>query len=341
VVVVHGRDADDVAAVANSYAHTILDAVQREYPNDLRHRMDGPDDRPTPRQIHPSFYGCLDWHSAVEMHWALVRLLRLVPDRVPSDPVRQVLDEHLSASALLSEAAYFETHPGFKRPYGWGWVLTLAAELADWDDADARRWSANLEPLTCRIVALYGEWLPKAVHPTRDGMHTNSAFGLARAVAWSRRDRRLHDGIVDAAMRWYGQDTDYPASWEPSGADFLSPGLAEAELMSMVLDADRFVPWFDAFLPAIADRRPATLFQPLAVVDTSDGQFAHLHGLNLFRAHAFRTIAAALPAADPRVRVLSQSAVDHIAASIDRVCGDDYMVEHWLAAYAVLALTSG
>jgi len=334
------READGAAAgVADAFAATIIEAVQREYPNDLRHRMDNADDRPTPCQIHPSFYGCFDWHSAVEMHWALVRLLRLEPDHLPSDRARHVLDEHFGASALLRQAVYFETHPGFKRPYGWGWVLTLASELAEWDDIDARRWSANLEPLTSRIVTLYCEWLPKADHPTRDGMHTNSAFGLARAVGWSRRKPELHDSIVDAATRWYGHDRDYPAAWEPSGANFLSPALAEAELMSLVLNGDEFTAWFDAFLPGIAARQPVTLFQPVTVTDTRDGQLAHLHGLNLFRAHAFRAIADALPDGDDRVVVLRQSADEHSAASCARGCGDDYMVEHWLAAYAVLALT--
>jgi Protein of unknown function (DUF2891) len=330
--------------VGDRYAATIVRAVRQEYPNDLHHAMTGPDDRPTPRELHPAFYGCFDWHSCVEMHWALVRLLRLVPDMPLAGEIRTVLDGHLTAGALAAEAAYFDDHPWFKRPYGWGWALMLAHELSTWDDPDARRWSANLHPLAASIAGLYLAWLPRATYPSRDGAHANSAFGLARALPYARRaaeggDVALLDAIHGAAHRWFGADTDYPAGWEPSGADFLSPALTEAELMSGVLEPAAFTAWFDRFLPGLADGQPGPLFQPAVVSDPTDGQIAHLHGLNLYRAYAWQQLARMLPAGDARGPLLRAAARRHADASLPAVCGGDYMVEHWLAAYAVLLLS--
>ena len=327
--------ANPLDPVAAAFAATVVGAVRLEYPNDLRHRMDHPDDRPTPRQVHPAFYGCYDWHSAVEMHWALARLLRHCPDVVGGD-AHATLNEHLTPAALATEAAYFADHRGFSRPYGWGWVFTLAHELADWAAADptvdAARWSAAMEPLTTVLSELLQRWLAVAAYPLRNGMHTNSAFGLARTWLWADRcDPALRDAIAAAAVRWFADDVDYPARWEPDGADFLSAALTETELMSMVLPAGRFREWFAGFLPTV----PPSLLAPVTVSDTSDGQIAHLHGLNLHRAHGLRVLSAALG----RREDLDRAAEAHLAASLDRVCGDDYMVEHWLAAYAVLALT--
>jgi hypothetical protein len=310
-----------VEDLAGQYAATILRAVQQEYPNDLRHPMIGPDDRPTPREIHPAFYGCYDWHSCVEMHWALMRLLRLAPGVLSAVDMRDVLDDHLTAEALATEAAYLSDHPGFKRPYGWGWVLMLAHELATWDDRDARRWSANIRPLATTIVELFLAWLPHATYPSREGAHANTAFGLARALPCARAraadgDQRLLDAIGEAAGRWYGNDTDYPAGWEPNGADFLSPALAEAELMSEVLGAAAFADWLGRFLPRLDDGEPATLLEPAVVSDPTDGQIAHLHGLNLYRAYAFRRVAGILPAGDPRGPVLRDAARRHADASL-------------------------
>jgi len=331
--------------VAGMYAATIVRAIQQEYPNDLRHPMTGPDDRPTPREIHPAFYGCYDWHSCVEMHWALVRLLRQAPDPLSAGDVREVLDEHLTAEALVTEAAYFANHPSFKRPYGWGWALMLAHELSTWDDPDARRWSANVCPLADTITELFVAWLPRATYPSREGAHANSAFGLARALLLARvravdGDHRLLDAIGEAAGRWYGNDTDYPVGWEPSGTDFLSPALTEAELMSEMLGPAAFSDWFDRFLPRLADSTPAALLEPAVVSDPTDGQIAHLHGLNLYRAYAYQRLAERLPAGDQRGRVLRDAVGRHADASLPAVCGSDYMVEHWLACYAVLLLTA-
>jgi hypothetical protein len=316
-------------------AETILKAVRQEYPNDLRHPMLDADDRPLPHEIHPSFYGCYDWHSAVEMHWALVRLLRIAPEQVPETGIRAVLNEHLVPDRIAVEAAYFETHRAFKRPYGWGWALMLVDEVERWDDPDSRRWTAALEPLAAVLERRFLEWLPNATYPQREGVHGNSAFGLARALPWARRhSAALATVISDAAERWFADDRNYPAAWEPSGADFLSPALAEAELMAQV--SDRFVDWFEGFLPEI----PAALLEPATVSDSADPQIAHLHGLNLSKAHCWTEIARALPSADPRTDAIHAAVASHIDAALPQVIGGDYMVEHWLAAYALLALSS-
>jgi hypothetical protein len=244
---------DPLEPVAANFSATILDAIQREYPNDLRHRMDGPDDRPTPREAHPAFYGCYDWHSAVEMHWALARLLRHRPDQVPAD-ARAVLDAHFTHEALTAEAAYLEARPAFSRPYGWGWVFTLTEELASWPDTDAQRWARSMTLPAEVLSDGLRRWLPLVDYPVRIGMHPNSAFALARAWRWSARVESLRDAIADAAHRWFMDDRDYPAAWEPSGADFLSPALTEAELMSMVLPDGEFAPWFERFPPRCRGR---------------------------------------------------------------------------------------
>src|SRR5262245_52349537 len=177
---------ESLRAVASGYAATIAEAIAREYPNHLRHEMTGPDDRPTPRQVHPAFYGCYDWHSAVEMHWALVRLLRLVPDAVDVTALRAAIDAHLTHDAISTEVAYLHTPPGFERPYGWGWALMLAHELSSWDDPDSMRWSAAVQPLAAAVADGFTRWLPKASYPSRDGAHSNSAFALARALPYAR-----------------------------------------------------------------------------------------------------------------------------------------------------------
>ena len=335
--------AHDVRRVASVYADAIVAAVRREYPNDLRHTMTGPDDRPTPRQLHPAFYGCYDWHSCVEMHWALVRLLRLAPDALDRDAALATLAAHLTERALQQEAAYLRGHPGFKRPYGWGWALMLADELHAWEHERAREWAAAMGPLAQAITDLTLDWLPKATYPSRDGAHGNTAFGLARSLPWARRltrggDLRLLGAITEVAARWYGDDRAYPASWEPGGTDFLSPALAEAELMCETLDGGAFLPWLDRFLPELAAGGPRSLFEPAIVSDEADGQIAHLHGLNLHRAFSWRRLSWALPPDDAKVPLLRRAATTHAAASLPAVTGTDYMVEHWLACYAVLYL---
>jgi hypothetical protein len=330
---------------AAEFARTTLVNIRREFPNGVHWEMRQPGDFPQrPRDVHPAFYGCYDWHSCVEMHWLLVRLLRVVPDAVPAEEIRAALDEHLTATALATEATTFRARGGHSRPYGWAWALTLVHELATWDDPDARRWAANALPLADAFTEAFLRWLPRATYPIRQGAHFNGAFGLSRTLAYARwraaaGEQALLDAVAEAARRWFGTDVDYPAEWEPDGADFLSPALCEAELMANLLPAADFGPWLTRFLPGVEDGRPAALCTPAVVSDDTDGQIAHLHGLNLSRAWCWRRLAETLPADDPRVPVMLATAAAHAKPELDRVSGADYMVEHWLACYAVLYLT--
>jgi len=329
----------DLRAAAAELAGTALRTVRAEYPYDLRVLYRGPGEAPhRPRDRHPAFYGSFDWHSAVEMHWVLLRLLRCFPEEIPADDVRAVLDEHLTPTNIAVETTYYAAHPGAQRPYGWGWALTLHEEAASWDGA--ARWAAALRPLADHFLGALAAWLPAAPYPVRHGVHPNSAFGLIRALPAARRrsadgDDRLLREISLAAERWFGADVDAPVHVEPSGADFLSPVLTEAVLMGEVLAPDRFEAWLAAFLPGLGD---GPLFEPAVVADASDGQTAHLHGLNLSRAWAMRRLAAALPDGDPRAPMLRDTVRRHAEPELGQVSGSDYMVEHWLAAYALLYL---
>lgn len=340
------QDATTLRQVASAYAATIIHAVQQEYPNSMQHVIKSPDDRPTPRELHPAFYGCFDWHSSVEMHWALIRLLRLVPEHLDQSGAVAVLENHLTGSALLQETKYLLSRRSFERPYGWGWALTLAHELTVWEQELAGKWLKDLRPLADSITQLYLEWIPKATYPVRVGMHSNSAFGLARSVPWATYlskdgDEQLLTAITQTAIRWYGEDQDYPARYEPSGSDFLSPTLAEVELMSAILDQDTFLKWLDAFLPELSSGGPKTLFEPAYVSDARDGQLAHLHGLNLYRAFVWKLLRDKLSPDDPRREFLQTGIKSHADASMSAVTGSDYMLEHWLAAYAILYLSGG
>ena len=323
----------ELRAAAAELAATALRTVQEEFPNGLRVDYAAPGDAPLrPRDRHPAFYGSYDWHSAVEMHWVLARLLRVAPDLVPADAVKDVFDAHWTAQTIAAEVAFAASSPGWERPYGWAWALTLHEELASWADTgdpDAARWAATLQPLADHFLGAYARWLPQATYPVRYGLHPNGAFGLLMALPAARR-AAVAEMLTEAATRWFGDDTGAPVHWEPSGSDFLSPSLVEAVLMSEVLPA--FPAWLDGFLPE------GVAFRPALVSDASDGQTAHLHGLNLSRAWCLRRLADALPADDARVPALRASAAEHAAAAMPHVSGSDYMVEHWLAAYALLYL---
>ncbi len=325
---------------AAGWADVALRNIEREYPNVRLYLAQGPEDRPPrPREQFPAFYGSYDWHSCVEMHWVLVRLLRLVPEAIGEDRVRAELDRHLAEEALAVEARNL---PRWERPYGYGWTLKLAHELSGLGDGDAKRWAANLEPLCDRIVDDFLGWFEVATYPVRSGLHANSAFGLSLALCYGRTHRpRLAAAITRAARRWFGSDTDYPGHYEPSGTDFLSPALTEAELMLEVLGSEEFGPWFGSYLPRLAEGRPEQLFEPVEVTDPTDGQIAHLHGLNLSRAWCWTRLARALPATDPRRERMLTAAARHRDASLDHSVGSDYMVEHWLAAYALLLVSEG
>ncbi len=337
---------DLLRAAAPGYAEVALANVGREFPVLVRHLMTGPDDLPRrPRDVTPVFYGSLDWHSCVEMHWVLARLLRVLPDEIPVPEIRAALDAQFTSAGLAAEAEFVTSPAGaWERPYGWGWALALAHEIAACGDPHAARWAAAMRPLAQAATARLAGWLDTATYPVRHGLHPNSAFGMSRALPYARQqaaagDGGLADAITARALHWFGADTDYPGRYEPSGHDFLSPALAEAELMAQVLAAADFGDWIDAFLPGIAAGQPAALFVPAVVSDASDGQIAHLHGLNASRAWCWRRLAQALPAGDPRAAAALAAAHRHARAALPHVAGDDYMVGHWLVAYAVLLLS--
>jgi hypothetical protein len=313
------------------FAKLVLACVQREFPNQPAHVLEKPSDPRRPRELHPAFYGCYDWHSAVHGHWLLAHLARNFPALRQAATIRSVLESHLSSSNLRIEARYLEQHPGFERPYGWAWLLKLAQELAGWEE----RWLANLGPLLEVVEANYLEWLPKQTYPIRSGTHTNTAFGLSFALDYAEvADRKdLKKLIVKKSIEYYSRDRDYPAAWEPGGNDFFSPCLVEADLMRRVYPPKRFAVWFRKFLPEL----PASLRKPATVSDRGDGQLAHLDGLNLSRAWGFFNISNFLPGEKKR---LLETGKQHLRAGLAHVASGSYAGEHWLASFAACALSA-
>ncbi len=328
---------------ASAFARLALKGIGKEYPNKLDHVMTRPEDVQSPRSLHPAFYGSYDWHSSVHGHWMLARLLRSFPSLPEANEIRRVLATSLTAENLQAEAAYFarkESKP-FERPYGWAWLLKLAEELHGWDDPEAREWSHSLKPLADAIVARYLEFFPKQTYPIRTGVHPNTAFGLALAhdYAVAVGDERLKELVQERARSYFLSDADAPASWEPSGADFFSPTLEEADLMRRVLPVPEFRAWFAQFLPGVLKGEPRSLFTPATVTDRTDPQLVHLDGLNLSRAWCMRNIAASLGSGDPARAILETSSVRHAGAALAHVASGDYAGEHWLASFAVHLLT--
>ena len=337
---------DLLASRADAYVSLAIANIEREYPHMPWLVITAPGPLPGHRNLHPTFYGSYDWHSCVEMYWVAVRLMRLFPS-VPQGQARFTIDYHLAPRFIAVEEAFFQDdrHRGFERPYGWGWLLALQAELDVWDDPDARRWATNLRPLSNVIVERFLAWLPLLTYPQRVGTHPNTAFALLRSLdhaAWlaERGDPAFRDAIVATAQRFFANDTDYPIRYEPSGADFLSAALTEAELVSRILPPDDFPAWLERFLPALENGKAGDLLTPATVTDPTDGQSAHLAGLNLSRGASLLALAGALPGGHPGVPALTDLARVHADASLDDASGSDYMLEHWLAAYATLLLTA-
>lgn len=321
---------------AAAFARIALGHVEREYPNKLDHVLAGPEDARGPRDLHPVFYGSFDWHSCVHGYWLLARLLARFPAMAPAADIRALFDRQLTGEKLGAERAYLDraSSRGFERPYGWAWVLKLAAELRTLDGA----WSVAMAPLAEAFADRFMTFLPTATYPIRSGSHYNFAFALvlARDYALAVQDDALLSLLWQKAVDWFARDRDCQA-WEPDGDAFLSPALMEAECMRRLLPHDQWRPWFEAFLPGLAESRPQSLFTPATVSDRSDGKIAHLDGLNLSRSWCWRGLASGLPEGDPRRPLLEASAEAHLAAALGEVAGD-YMGEHWLASFAVLAL---
>jgi hypothetical protein len=321
------------AETADRFAGIALSHVTREYPHKLDHVLEGPEDVAGPRALHPLFFGSFDWHSCVHGYWLLTRTLRLFPEMPAAARIRTLLDTMLTAANVGGELDYLDRaySGGFERPYGWAWLLMLHAEAQRHETA----WADILAPLAEAFAERFKLYLPKLTYPIRTGTHYNSAFAMVLALDWADANDAGLAGLIRArAQDYFGGDRACPG-WEPGGDDFLSPALTEALLMRRALPARAFRPWFDAFLPDLAAGMPASLFAPAFVSDRSDGKIAHLDGVNLSRAWCWRGLADAL---DPAPAQLARETADaHLDASLPHVAGD-YMGEHWLATFALLAL---
>jgi len=321
------------AELADHLAEFPQAGIGREYPNKLDHVLNGDEDLRSPRDLHPAFYGCYDWHSAVHGHWTLVRLLKGFSLAKEAE-IRNLLGANLTASNIAQEVAYLHqpNRQSFERPYGWGWLLKLAQELESWHDPDGRAWADALRPLTEEIVKRFLAFLPKQTYPVRTGLHSNTAFALILALEYALAvgNDELAQTIKDRSRNYYEKDHDYPAHLEPSGADFLSPSLTEAMLMRSILPDFRY--WFHRFLPDL----PESLLTPAEVGDREDPQIGHLDGLNLSRAWCMRKIADSLAYDDPVATSLYDSARQHMEAALPHIASGNYNGEHWLATFAVL-----
>ena len=337
------------AGVAARFADLALACIDREYPNKISHVLSSEADVRPPHALTPAFFGCYDWHSAVHGHWLLVRLLRLFPEAPFAARTRSALDRHLTADDMAAEAAYLSAagRETFERPYGLAWLLQLDAELHEWHDPQGERWVRAVSPLARAAAARLTSWLPKLTHPVRIGEHSQTAFSLGLALDWARSTGDPAAALfIRRAQELYAKDQMCPLTYEPSGEDFLSPCLAEADLMRRILPPPAFAAWLQRFLPNIpvagktAGSAPADWLPIGVVTDPTDGKLAHLDGLNLSRAWMLEGISSGLPAADPRQPALRAAAAAHRTAGLAAVTGAHYEGGHWLGSFAVY-LSSG
>ncbi|PID78738.1 hypothetical protein CSB20_13640 [bacterium DOLZORAL124_64_63] len=328
------------AADAAPFVRLALDCATQEYPNQIAHTMLSDADQGTPGGLHPAFYGCFDWHSSVHGHWLLARFARLFPDHPLAAEARAVLAAHLTPGNIATETAYLQAdgRASWERPYGLAWLLQLAAELHEWDDPEARVWAANLQPLEEACARSFLNWLPKLAYPIRTGEHSQTAFAFGLALDYARGTGHTELGalLVATSLRLYARDEGADLAFEPSGQDFLSPALAEADLMRRVLAPGAFARWLDRFLPEIPAGGYGAAWLPVArVTDRGDGKLAHLDGLNLSRAWMLEGMARVLTPGDPRRPNLLAAAAAHRAAGFAAVTGEHYEGGHWLGTYAM------
>ena len=333
------------ADIADRFARLALDCVEREYPNKISHVLNGDADARPPRELTPAFFGCFDWHSSVHGHWLLARLARLVPGAEFAVDARRALAHSLTPGNIEVEVAYLSTEgrATFERPYGLAWLLQLAAELREWDDEEAKQWLAALDPLETVAARHLKDWLPNLSHPIRVGEHSQTAFAFGLVLDWSRGadDAEMEQLLRTRIGEYYLSDRACPLAYEPSGQDFLSPCLAEADLVRRVLTPAAFASWLDHFLPDIPRQTGgrATWLTPAVVTDPTDGKLAHLDGLNLSRAWMLEGIVSGLPPDDPRRGPLEEIAHRHRDAGLASVTGAHYEGGHWLASFATYLVT--
>lgn len=328
-------------AQASHFAKLALKCIQQEYPNKPGEVVGSDKDIKPVREYRPAFYGCFDWHSSVHGHWMLVKLLKEFPEMPEAGQIKTALSQNLTPENLLVEVQFFldSNNKTFERTYGWAWLLKLADELHTWDNYNARQWEAALQPLSDLICQYYLDFLPKLVYPIRVGEHSNTAFGLSFAVDYARttHNKPLEALIVTRARDFYLTDRNCPESWEPSGYDFLSPCLIEADLMARVLPDDEFLGWIDVFLPGLNAGILKIMTETARVSDRSDGKLVHLDGLNLSRAWCLKHLATK-PGMNRQV--LLAAAQKHLSAALPNVADGEYAGEHWLATFAVMAVSA-
>jgi hypothetical protein len=335
------RDFD--AKAAQRFADLALACVAKEFPNKISHLLNSDADVAPPRELTPAFFGCYDWHSSVHGHWLLARLARTFPDEPFAGRAREALRTSLSVENLQREAAYLrgEGRASFERPYGLAWLLQLCAELREWDDPEARELAANLRPLEEAALERLNVWLPKLTHPVRIGEHNQTAFALGLMLDYARANgnEAFAKLLTEKARQFYFADKNAPLAYEPSGEDFLSPSLGEADVMRRVLAPKEFARWLKQFMPQVPNES-STGWLPVAVSpDPSDPKLAHLDGLNLSRAWMLEGILSALPPNDSRRAALSATAEAHRRAGLAAVTGEHYEGGHWLGSFAVYLVT--
>jgi len=327
------------SASAERFAALALKCLHQEYPNKISHTMTSDADARAPRELTPAFFGCYDWHSAVHGHWLLARLVRLYPAAAFAPAAREELARSFTPQNIATEVAYLERaeRASFERPYGLAWLLQLSAELREWDDPQAKQWAATLAPLETAASKRLKTWLPKLQYPIRIGEHSQTAFSFGLVWDWTgvSGDQEMRTLLESTARRFYVKDKNCPLAYEPSGEDFLSPCLAEADFMRRVLGSREFSKWLADFMPGIPRNAKKPWLSPGIVTDRSDPKLAHIDGLNLSRAWMLEGIAHGLSADDRRVPALLAAAAQHREAALPAVTGEHYEGGHWLGTFAV------
>ena len=332
-------DTETEQSYAQVFSGLAMDCIHKEYSNKIAHYMNSDDDLKPPRELYPAFYGCFDWHSSVHGHWLLVRLLNTHENEVDGAAIRQMLNKSFTEENIAGELTSY-TRPGmksFERPYGIAWLLQLTAELRQSSGDDAKRWLNHLLPLEQQAVSNISEWLPKLSFPVRTGEHSQTAFAFGLMLDWAQiaGDREFEALLKSRVRELYAGDVNCPLAYEPSGQDFLSPCIAEADLMRRVLTRSEFSSWLTDFFPTLTAKTGSDWLVPATVTDKSDGKLAHLDGLNTSRAWMLEGIISALPMNDARRKPLKAAVAAHRKAGLDAVLGDmHYMGSHWLGSFA-------
>jgi hypothetical protein len=327
---------------ASHLASLPLKCILQEFPNKTSHTSNTDSDHVLlPKQLHPTFYGCFDWHSSVHGHWMLIKLLKLFPNLPESNAIRTILNKTITKENIIKEVNYFDMKltASWERTYGWAWILKLDEELYNWDDMDGKKWQEAIQPLTEKIVQLWTKFLPKQTYANRTGVHPNTAFGLVFALDYARaaKNTAFEKVIIESAKAIFLKDKNAPASWEPNGSDFLSPSLEEADLMRRVLTAKEFTNWFNQFF-TLQSLKHLTILP--VVSDRTDLQIVHLDGLCFSRSWCMKGLATSLPTNDSRRKMLLRSSANHLGAALPNIVSGEYGGEHWLASFAVYALVN-